>query len=158
VPFSDWEFVPVIHRKQMTYRRIPERTDIVDPVRDDATGYNFADYDAIIFVSLELPGGWPVSHGNPILSQPETVSRFETVGAQASAPASFTVLVLEEATRGRQRYQQIHRFCASHHRTACLRSARSGRARWSSARPSQRAFLQDQRSRSLLPPGWIRCD
>lgn len=56
------------------------------PLRDTERAYSLPDFGIIIFVSLELPGGRPVSSGNSRLSQPETVSRFETVGKPPAHP------------------------------------------------------------------------
>src|SRR5712692_8026829 len=122
-----------------------------DRVRDAATIYNFADYDAIIFVSLELPGGRPVSERNSRLSQPETISKFETSGDGGPEPS--TAWVLGEEARGQPQYRRIRKSCASRRRMACLRNSRSDRAQSSFGRPNQRAFLQDQISRSHLLPG-----
>ena len=44
------------------------------PLRDTALAHNLKELGIIIVVSLELPGGWPVSKKNSRLSQPETVS------------------------------------------------------------------------------------
>src|SRR6266550_3259166 len=57
--------------------------------RDAPATYNFLHYGSIVFVSLELPGEGSVSRRNSRLSQPETVSSFETVGSIVSQPLEF---------------------------------------------------------------------
>src|SRR6266550_2336664 len=57
--------------------------------RDAPATYNFLHYGSIVFVSLELPGEGSVSRRNSRLSQPDTVSSFETVGSIVSQPLEF---------------------------------------------------------------------
>ena len=73
--------------------------------RDAATVCNFTVYDAIIFVSLELPDKWSVSSRNPRTSQTETVSTYETVIRLAQT--SLRVWVWGEAAPGQRQYPRI---------------------------------------------------
>src|SRR5258708_30148259 len=83
--------------------------------------------------------GRHVSGQNPKLTQPETVSRFETVRMLRSSKA----LALGEAAHEQPRYPRTRKSYGNRHRTACLRNARSGKARWSSGQPIQKVCLQD---------------
>src|SRR6266480_1200471 len=59
------------------------------PRETPPTTDNFLNFGSIVFVSLELPGEGSVSRRNSRLSQPETVSSFETVGSIVSQPLEF---------------------------------------------------------------------
>src|SRR6267154_2177420 len=91
---------------------------------------------------------------NSRLSQPETVSRFETVGEMLrSAKASAS----GEAALEQPRYPRTRKSYGNRHRTACLRNAHSGKARWRSGQPIQKICLQDRKFQTRLLRGWNRC-
>src|SRR5258708_39906346 len=104
------------------------------------------DKGTIVFVSLELPGGWPVSARFSRLSQPETVSKFETVGSWVQAPSKAVALgqAGEDRERGLRPGSQLS--YGSRRRKGCWREARSGRDRSWGVQESPKTSLPERRS------------
>ena len=90
------------------------------------------------------------------VSENETLSQNETVSLDAGRESCFRFWAWAEADRVPGPSPKSQRDCASHRKTACLQTDRTGRARSRFGRPIRRASPSSPQFRNPLQRGWNR--